>query len=158
MLKKIKPYIISILIALAVGGLAAWLTRNSMDIYSSINQPALAPPGWLFPIVWGILYVLMGISSGLIYTNESVSPEEKSIALKIYGFQLIVNFFWSLIFFNLRNYLFAFFWILLLWVLIIFMIIRFVRIKPIAGWLQIPYLLWVTFAAYLNFMIYLLNK
>ena len=158
MLKKIKPYIISILIALAVGGLAAWLTRNSMDIYSSINQPALAPPGWLFPIVWGILYVLMGISSGLIYTNESVSPEEKSIALKIYGFQLIVNFFWSLIFFNLRNYLFAFFWILLLWVLIIFMIIRFVRIKPIAGWLQIPYLSWVTFAAYLNFMIYLLNK
>lgn len=158
MFKKIWPYIVSVLIALAVGFLAAWLTRGSMEIYSQINQPALAPPAWLFPVVWSILYVLMGISAAIIYTNKNASADEKKIALKIYGFQLIVNFFWTLIFFNLRNWLFAFVWLVLLWVLIIAMIVRFVRIKPIAGWLQIPYLLWVTFAGYLNFMIYLLNK
>lgn len=157
MWKKIKPYVISIAIALAVGGLAAWLTRDSMEIYSMINQPALAPPGWLFPVVWSVLYVLMGISAALVYTNKEASPAEKRRALKIYGLQLIVNFFWTLIFFNLRNWLFAFIWLVLLWILIIVMIVRFVRIKPVAGWLQIPYLLWVTFAAYLNFMIYLLN-
>lgn len=158
MWKKIKPYVISILIALAVGGLAAWLTRDSMDIYGQINQPALAPPAWLFPVVWTILYVLMGISAAMIYTNKTASADEKKIALKIYGFQLIVNFFWTLIFFSLRNWLFAFVWLVLLWVLIIIMIVRFYRIKPIAGLLQIPYLLWVTFAGYLNFMIYLLNR
>ena len=158
MWKKIKPYVISIAIALAVGGLAAWLTRDSMEIYSMINQPALAPPGWLFPVVWSVLYVLMGISAALVYTNENAGPAEKRRALKIYGLQLLVNFFWTLIFFNLRNWLFAFIWLVLLWILIIVMIVRFVRIKPIAGWLQIPYLLWVTFAGYLNFMIYLLNR
>ena len=100
----------------------------------------------------------MGISAALIYTNKEAGADEKKIALKIYGFQLIVNFLWSLIFFNLRSWLFAFIWILLLWVLIIIMIVRFYKIKPIAGLLQIPYLLWVTFAAYLNFMIYLLNR
>lgn len=158
MWKKIKPYVISILIALAVGGLAAWLTMDSMDVYGTINKPSLAPPGWLFPVVWGILYVLMGISSALVYINNTVSPQEKASALKIYGLQLIVNFFWSIIFFNMQNYLFAFIWLLLLWVLIIVMIVRFARIKPIAGYLQIPYLLWVTFAGYLNLMIYLLNR
>lgn len=158
MWKKIKPYVISILIALAVGGLAAWLTRDSMDIYGQIEKPALAPPGILFPIVWSILYVLMGISAAMIYTNRTASSDEKKIALKTYAFQLIVNFFWTLIFFNLRSYLFAFFWLILLWVLILIMIVQFVRIKPLAGWLQIPYLLWVTFAGYLNFMIYLLNR
>lgn len=158
MWKKIKPYVISILIALGVGGLAAWLTMDSMEIYGMINQPPLSPPGWLFPVVWTVLYVLMGISAALIYKNKRASADEKKIALKIYGFQLIVNFFWTLIFFNLRSYLFAFLWLILLWILIIVMIVRFVRIKPLAGWLQIPYLLWVTFAGYLNFMIYLLNR
>ena len=158
MWKKIKPYVISILIALGVGALAAYLTMDSMSIYSQINQPSLSPPGWLFPVVWSVLYILMGISAALIYTNKEASPQDKKSALKIYGFQLIVNFLWTLIFFNLRNWLFAFIWILLLWVLIIIMIVKFYKIKPIAGLLQIPYLLWVTFAAYLNFMIYLLNR
>lgn len=158
MWKKIKPYVISILIALAVGGLSAWLTRDSMEIYSTVNQPAIAPPAWLFPIVWGILFVLMGISAALIFTDKNATPAEKASALKVYGLQLAVNFFWSLIFFNLRNWLFAFIWLILLWVLIIIMIVKFYRIRPIAGLLQIPYLLWVTFAGYLNLMIYLLNK
>lgn len=158
MWKKVKPYVISILIPLAAGGLAAWLTMDSMDVYAKINQPALAPPGWLFPIVWGILYVLMGISSAIVYQDKEASLREKTSALRVYGLQLIVNFFWSIIFFNLQNYLFALIWLLLLWLLIIIMIIRFYRVKPIAAYLQIPYLLWVTFAAYLNLMIYLLNR
>ena len=158
MWKKIKPYVISVLIALAVGGLSAWLTMDSMDIYGSINQPALAPPAWLFPVVWGILFVLMGISAALIYTDKNASPKDKASALKVYALQLIVNFFWSLIFFNLRNYLFAFIWLILLWVLILIMIVKFYKIRPVAGLLQIPYLLWVTFAGYLNLMIYLLNR
>ena len=158
MWKKIKPYVVSILIALGVGGLAAYLTMDSMDIYAQINTPPLAPPGWLFPVVWSVLYILMGISAALVYTNKTASPQDKKSALKIYGFQLIVNFLWTLIFFNLQNWLFAFIWILLLWVLIIIMIVKFYKIKPLAGLLQIPYLLWVTFAAYLNLMIYLLNR
>ncbi len=158
MWKKIKPFLVSILIALAVGGLAALLTMDSMDIYGMINTPEIAPPGWLFPVVWSVLYVLMGISSALVFTDKNASPAEKASALKVYGLQLIVNFFWSLIFFNLRNWLFAFIWIVLLWVLILIMIVKFYRIRPLAGLLQIPYLLWVTFAGYLNFMIYLLNR
>ncbi|MBR6523668.1 MAG: tryptophan-rich sensory protein [Clostridia bacterium] len=158
MWKKIKPYVISVLFALAVGGLAAWLTMDSMDIYGSITQPALAPPAWLFPVVWTVLYVLMGISSTIVYTDKNASPKEKASAIKVYALQLIVNFFWSLIFFNLRNYLFAFIWLILLWVLILIMIVKFYKIRPVAGLLQIPYLLWVTFAGYLNLMIYLLNR
>ncbi|MBR5587216.1 MAG: tryptophan-rich sensory protein [Clostridia bacterium] len=158
MWKKIKPYVVSILIALAVGGLSAWLTKDSMEIYGNINLPALAPPAWLFPIVWGILFVLMGISAALVYTDKNAIPAVKASALKYYALQLIFNFFWTLIFFNLRNWLFAFVWLVVLWLLIIIMIVKFYRTRHIAGTLQIPYLLWVTFAGYLNFMIYLLNK
>ncbi len=157
MWKKIKPYAISILIALAVGGLAALLTRNSMDIYSTINTPEISPPGWLFPVVWTVLYILMGISSAMVYTDKRATSCEKSSALAVYGLQLAVNFFWSIFFFNLRAFLFSFVWLLILWILIIIMIVKFTRIRLVAGILQIPYLLWVTFAGYLNYMIYLLN-
>lgn len=158
MWKKIKPYIISIIIALGVGGLSAFLTRNNMEVYKNINQPPLAPPMILFPIVWFVLFLLMGISSAIIYTNRDKNPREALSGLIIYGLQLIVNFFWSIIFFNMQAYLFAFIWLLLLWVLIIMMIIQFHKISPAAAYLQIPYLLWVTFAGYLNLMIYLLNR
>lgn len=155
MWKKIKPYVISIAIALGVGALSALLTRNNMDIYDKINRPALTPPMILFPIVWGMLYTLMGISSALVYVKRDEGDDGG--ALKIYALQLIVNFFWSIIFFNMQSFLFAFIWILLLWVLIIIMIVQFRKISPIAAYLQIPYLLWVTFAAYLTFMVYFLN-
>lgn len=151
---KIKPYVISIGIALAVGGLSAILTADNMMIYQEIIRPTLAPPAFLFPIVWTILFVLMGISSAIIYKSNEKSSSK---ALTIYAIQLVVNFFWSIIFFNLRNYLFALIWILLLWFLIIFMIYKFYGINKTAALLQIPYLLWVTFATYLTFMIYLLN-
>ncbi len=156
MLKKLKPYIIGILIPLAVGGLAAFLTRNSMNIYESIEKPPQAPPGILFPIVWTVLYILMGIGSTLIYKSDA-DEKIKNQGLFIYGLQLAVNFFWSILFFNLQAFLPSFIWLLLLWGLIIAMIVSFWRISRSAALLQIPYLLWVTFAGYLNLMIYLLN-
>ena len=155
MWKKIKPYIISIAIALGVGALAAFLTRNSMNIYQRIERPSLSPPSILFPIVWTLLYTLMGISSAKIYLKKKSG--KRDAALKVYALQLALNFFWSLIFFNLEAFLFAFAVIILLWVLIIIMIKRFYDLVPWTGYLQIPYLLWVTFAAYLNLMIYILN-
>lgn len=155
MWQKIKPYLLSILISVAVGGLSALLTKNNMEVYSGLNRPPLAPPMIVFPIVWSILFVLMGIGSAAVY-NERKNTDVSS-ALKIYGLQLIVNFFWSLIFFNMQAYLFAFIWLILLWILIAAMIVQFYKIKPAAAYLQIPYLLWVTFAGYLTLMIYLLN-
>lgn len=158
MWKKIKPNVISIAIALAVGGLSALLTKNNMEVYNTINRPPLSPPMWVFPVVWGILFVLMGISSALVWVNREQDIEAASSGLRIYALQLIVNFFWSIIFFNMQAYLFAFIWLLLLLALIIMMIIQFRKISPPAAYLQIPYLVWVTFAGYLTFMIYLLNR
>lgn len=157
MKESTKNYIISVLIALAVGGLSALLTSGNMDLYSEITQPALAPPSTLFPIVWTILYILMGIGAAIIYNEKDENPDEVKNALTVYGINLFLNFFWSIIFFNMRAFLFSFIWLVALWVVILIMIIRFYRIKPIAGLLQIPYLLWVTFAGYLNLAIYLLN-
>lgn len=155
MRKEIKSYIVAILLPLAVGGLSALLTRGSMDIYETINTPSFAPPGIVFPIVWTILYILMGISSGIIYNSKS---KDKDNALFIYIIQLMVNFVWSIIFFNLRAFLIAFLLIIVLWVLIALMISRFYKIDKTAAYLQIPYLLWVTFAGILSFAIFLLNR
>jgi len=157
MWKKFKPYIISIAIALGVGFLAALITRGNMNIYDRIQKPPLAPPGILFPIVWTILYTLMGISSARIYVVGKEKDVSTYEALKVYALQLAVNFFWSIIFFNMEAFLLAFLWIVLLWVLIIKMIKEFDKIDSFAAKLQVPYLLWVTFAAYLNFFIFLLN-
>ena len=157
MWQKIKPYIISVAIALGVGVLSALFTRGNMDIYDRIQTPPLSPPGILFPIVWTILYILMGISSARVYVIGKEEDISTYNALKTYGIQLAVNFFWSIIFFNAEAFLFAFVWILLLWLLIIKMIKEFNTISPFAAKLQVPYLLWVTFATYLNLAIYLLN-
>lgn len=158
MWKKIRPYIISPLIALAVGGFSAFLSRNGMDAYQNVVQPPLSPPMWLFPVVWSILYILMGIGSAIIYTKLKDAPEDALSALMVYGFQLAVNFFWSIIFFNMQAFLFAFIWLVLLLFLIITMIVKFSRLSRPAAWLQLPYLLWVTFAGYLTLMVWLLNK
>ena len=157
MWKKIKPYVISIAIALGVGGLSALLTKDSMDIYSRIVQPPLAPPGWLFGVVWAILYVLMGISAAIVYTRTDTPEAQRRDALSVYALQLAVNFFWSILFFNLQAFWFSFFWLLLLWILILRMLFKFHAVSPIAAYLQIPYFLWVTFAAYLNLAIAILN-
>ncbi len=154
MWNKIKHYVIFIAIALGVGGLSALLTMGNMDIYEEIARPKLAPPGFLFPIVWTILFILMGISSARIYKSED---SRKNEALFVYFLQLGVNFFWSIFFFNLQAFLLSFIWIIILWLLIIYMIILFYRIDKPAGLLQIPYLVWVTFATYLTYMIYIMN-
>ncbi|WP_434309312.1 TspO/MBR family protein [Hominifimenecus sp. rT4P-3] len=148
-----KNLITCLAIPLAVGSLSSLLTQNSMETFASINKPALAPPGWLFPMVWTILYILMGVASYLVLTSGKPSDT----ALTVYGIQLVFNFFWSIIFFNLELYLFAFIWLVLLWLLILLTTILFYQISKPAGYLMIPYLLWVTFAGYLNLSIYLLN-
>lgn len=152
---KWKPLLLSILISLGVGGLAGFLTKGSMDMYNSLILPSLSPPPVVFPIVWTILFLLMGISAYLIAVSNS---PDKQKALIYYGVQLAVNFLWPIIFFNWNAYLFAFIWLVLLWVLIVLMIRSFYPINKAAAYLQIPYLLWVTFAGYLNLAVYLLNR
>lgn len=155
--KNARPYIIAIIIAMGVGLLSTWVTRNHMDIYDDIILPPLAPPVILFPIVWTILYFLMGISSGAIAKFNDTRKEEVSQALFAYGLQLFFNLFWSFLFFNMRSFLLSFIWLVVLWFLILRMIFKFYKINPVAAYLQIPYLLWVAFAGYLNFAIYWLN-
>lgn len=157
MLNKTKPYIISVFLALAVGGLSALLTNGGSGLYEEIITPPLSPPSVLFPIVWTILFILMGISAAIIYTDRMASPPQKRSALYTYALSLIVNFFWSIIFFNLRAFGFAFFWLLLLLFLIVRTIVKYYKISPLAALLQIPYLLWVAFAGYLTLGIWILN-
>ena len=153
---KWKPLIISVLLPLVVGGLSALLAGNSMETFQSFKQPPLSPPGWLFPIVWTVLYVLMGVASYLVAVSDAPAGEIKN-ALKAYAIQLAINFFWSILFFRFGLLWFSFFWLLLLWGFLVETIILFGRISKTAGLLLIPYLLWVTFAGYLNFAIALLN-
>ena len=153
-MKKAKPYVISILLALTVGGLSALATANNMNIYDKINTPPLSPPGWLFPVVWTILFILMGVSSAIIYTTRS---KQKDDALFVYAVSLVLNFSWSIFFFNMLSFKVSFLILIGLWLSIVITIIKYYKIKPISAWLQLPYLLWVTFAGYLNFAIILLN-
>lgn len=154
---KRKTYIISILIALAVGGLSAWISKDAMQTFDAVNKPPLSPPSWLFPVVWSVLYVLMGISSAAVYLKASENGSIKGSGLYVYAVSLVVNFFWSIIFFNLKMYLFAVIWLALLWVLVLMTIIKFARVVKRAGYLQIPYLIWCSFALYLSIGIYLMN-
>lgn len=157
MWNKIKPYVISIAFSLGVGALSALATMGNMDLYSEIARPPLAPPSFLFPVVWTVLYILMGISAAMIFEERKAQEEKVTRALAVYGINLFLNFFWSIIFFNFRAFLFAFIWLVALWITIVIMIIKFFRIKPLAAYLQIPYLIWVTFAGYLNLAIFILN-
>ncbi len=153
---NVKLLVVCIVIPLLVGGISALLTRGSMEVFETLVKPPLAPPGWLFPVVWTILYILMGVASYLVITSQA-SKEEQGKAISVYLYQLVVNFLWSTFFFQFGWYLFSFLWLVLLWVLILITLVRFYRISKPAGYLLIPYLLWVTFAGYLNFAIWLLN-
>lgn len=155
MRKNTKTYLIAILIPILMGGLSALLGMDGMAEYKLLQKPPLAPPGFLFPIVWNILFLLMGIGSAIIYLSDD---RQKSRALTVYGAQLVVNFFWTIFFFAFRWRLFAFIWILLLIALVIAMIKQFCRISPLSGKLQLPYLLWLLFAAYLNLGVWYLNR
>ena len=152
-----KALIICLLIPLAVGGLAAWLTMDSMAQFAALAQPPLSPPGWVFPVVWTILYLLMGWASFLIW--KSGAPQTaKRRALGLYGVQLAVNFVWPLLFFRAGLYGFALIWLVILLVLVAETMLAFGRIDRRAAWLLAPYLLWLLFAAYLNAGVWLLNR
>lgn len=156
---KIKKLTLAICIAipLLVGGLSALLTMEGMKSFEIINKPPLSPPRIVFPIVWTTLYILMGIASYLVYTAK-ISDNRKTSALTFYGVQLVFNFFWSIIFFNMEAYLFAFIWLLAMIALIVVTTVKFYGINKWAGYLMIPYIVWCVIAAYLNFGVYVLNK
>lgn len=152
-----KTYAFWIGLAEGIGILSGLLSRQGMQIYSQlVEKPPLSPPAWLFPIVWTILYALMGIGAARIYLAEDTKQTRQSLNLFIA--QLVVNFFWSLIFFNAQAFVFAALWIVLLWVLVLLMILSFYKTDPLAAWLQIPYLIWLTFAAYLNFAVWIMSR
>lgn len=152
-----KALIISLLIPLAVGGLAAWLTMDSMAQFAALAQPPLSPPGWVFPVVWTILYLLMGWASFLIW-KSGASQTAKRRALGLYGVQLAANFVWPLLFFRAGLYGFALIWLVILLVLVAETMLAFGRIDRRAAWLLAPYFLWLLFAAYLNAGVWLLNR
>lgn len=152
-----KALIICLLIPLAVGGLAAWLTMDSMAQFAALAQPPLSPPGWVFPVVWTILYLLMGWASFLIWKSGAPQAAKKR-ALGLYGVQLAVNFVWPLLFFRAGLYGFALIWLVILLVLVAETMLAFGRIDRRAAWLLGLYFLWLLFAAYLNAGVWLLNR
>ena len=157
MMKNSKLLVVCIAIPLLVGGLSAFLTMDGMADFAAIEKPPLSPPGILFPIVWTVLYVFMGVASYLVLTSDA-RQDDIDHAITLYAIQLVLNFFWSIIFFRLEWYLVAFIWLVLLWIAILYTLLLFRKISKTAGWLLVPYLLWVTFAGYLNLSIYLLNR
>ena len=152
-MSKVKNYALSIIIPIALGGIVGFLISGSMN-YDALNQPPLSPPAVLFPIVWTILYALMGVSYGILREKKMNDSDVKLI----YYVQLVVNLLWPVAFFVLEWRLFAFFWILLLDALVVLMIITFKRRDKLAAYLQLPYLAWVLFASYLNLAVYILNS
>ena len=154
----IKTYAVSLAVPLAVGGLSALLTMKNMDLYSRVQTPPLSPPSILFPIVWTLLYLLMGVSSGLVWRARQNDPKSADAGISFYAVSLLFNFVWSILFFNFELYLFSFFWLLILFGLILGTILSDWKVNRAAAYLQIPYAVWVAFAGYLNIGIWYLNR
>ncbi len=154
--KSKKTLVFCLLFPLIAGGVSGFLTRNGMETFAYLNKPPLSPPGIVFPIVWTVLYLMMGLASWLVLTSGE-RPEQIRQALFFYVVQLIVNVLWPVFFFSLGWYLFSFFWLLLLFVLILVVIWLFSDLSQTAAWLMVPYLIWTVFAGYLNLGVYLLN-
>lgn len=152
-MKNIFKNLLYLLLPIAIGIIVGLIIRNQID-YNYLIKPVLSPPSILFPIIWSIIYILMGISYYLLNKNNFVSKDVKVI----YYFQLIVNALWSIIFFVLKLRLLSCFWIVLLDILVTLMISKFYEIKKICGYLNIPYLIWCLFATYLTIGIYILNR
>lgn len=152
---SIGTLLIALLLPLVIGGLSASLTAQGMTAYGSMNKPPLSPPAWVFPVAWTILYLMMGLSSYFVFTSEEPN---KGMALLLYVIQLAMNFMWSIVFFNWGLYLFAFIWLMVMWCVVIICAFRFYSFSRMAAYLLIPYILWLTFAAYLNLGTYLVNK
>ena len=153
---NLKRFLISIAVPLITGGLSAFITRDNMNLYSKINTPPLSPPSIVFPVVWSILYTLMGISLYLVW-NSNADKSEKQRAFIFFGIQLFLNFIWSPIYFNMEQFLSAFIVLVITLIFTVGMIVSFYLISKPAGILQIPYLIWLLFAGYLNLAIYILN-
>ena len=152
-----KPYAFWILLAEGVGALSGWLTREGTKVYNeTILQPPLSPPGIVFPIVWAVLYALMGIGAARVYLSPASGARSRGLLLFL--IQLAFNFLWSIVFFNLQAFGFAFVWLVALWLLIAWMTVTFYQVDKTAALLQIPYLLWVAFAGYLNLGVWMLNR
>lgn len=157
MKKKINPkaLILFITIPLVGGTLTALLTGGGKNFYENLLQPSLAPPAIVFPIVWSILYINMGISMYRVYQSGKRNIKK---ALFVWCFQLALNFSWSFIFFDLKYFLLSFIWIIILWIFVAVMTISFYEYDKTSAWLQVPYLLWVSFATYLTWAVYSLNE
>ena len=156
-MKHWKTYALWILLPELVGALSGWLTRNDTQVYEeTIQRPPLSPPSLVFPIVWAILFALMGIAAARVWLSAPSPDRERG--LRLFGTQLGFNFLWSLIFFHFQAFGLALLWLLALWGLILGMLLAFRRVDRAAGWLLLPYLLWVSFAAYLNAGVWLLNR
>ena len=151
------PLALSLLIPLAVGGFSAFLTRDGMAYFKIVLKPPLSPPAWLFPVVWTILYVMLGAACYLVWVS-GVSPARRDRALTVYGVGLALNFLWPIVFFTMRFYFTAFLLLLLLWALAVVTALLFSCIEEKAGKLLIPYIIWLTFAAYLNIGVWVLNR
>ena len=155
--KRLSPaaaYALGIGSALAVGAVSALISSRGIRGFEELNKPPLSPPGWLFPVAWTALYILMGIGAARVYLAHT---DGTKAALAVYAAQLIVNGLWSPIFFAAELRLAAFAWLIILIALSVWMFIRFRRVDRTAALLQIPYLVWLLFAAYLNLGVYLLN-
>jgi len=154
---KWKPLLLALALPLAVGGFSAFLTRDGMKAFQALRQPPLSPPAWLFPVVWTILYLMMGLASYLVWAS-GVSDRRRDRALTVYGLSLAANFLWPILFFTVQAWLLAFVLLLALWILVGVCALLFGAIAPRAGRLMLPYLAWLTFAAYLNLGVWLLNR
>lgn len=155
---KLSPGLlaVAVVIPLCIGGLAAMLTGDMMKEYFFLNKPPLSPPGWVFPLVWTLLYVMMGIASYLVMDSGA----DRNLIVKafiFYGIQLLLNFFWSILFFNFSLYLVAFVELIAMWVTVMITAVLFFRVSTSASVLMVPYILWLSFAAYLNFAVYKLS-
>ncbi|MBR6801054.1 MAG: tryptophan-rich sensory protein [Eubacteriaceae bacterium] len=155
MTQKKKTLIAFIALTFAVGLLAGFLIMDYTDNYLLLEKPPVAPPKWLFPVAWNTLYLLISVAGALAY--DAVDYSEKRAVLLLYGLQLLLNFLWPVFFFRVGNIMLAFYDLIALWVVILVNIIFYARVNKYSSYLFIPYILWVSFAAYLNYGIYILN-
>ena len=154
---QIIRLVVSIVLPLGIGAFAGMFTSQAIPgWYNTLNSPSFSPPNWIFGPVWTMLYIVMGISLYLIW--DLPPDNERNLALIAFGVQLLFNFCWSFIFFYFKMIGFAFLEIVVLWICIVFMLILFYRIKPMAAYINLPYLLWVSFATILNAGYYFLNR
>lgn len=157
-ISSLSVYAVSVAIPVAVGLFSAFITKEGMDVYTQIETPPLSPPSWIFPIVWSILYLLMGISCAMVWQRREGKAEQVREAYNSYVVSLVLNFAWSVLFFNARMFLVAFFVLLALLYYVLKTVRAYVAIRPLAGYLQLPYAFWVAFAGYLNAAIWFLNR